>query len=326
MVARIVECVPNISEGRDEYVINQLKESICAVEGVHLLAWDRGRAANRTVFTFVGSPQRVIVAAYNLIQQASFLIDMQKHHGEHPRIGVVDVCPLVPLVGISMAETVLYARWLANKIGNSLHIPVYCYGEAASVTQRRSLASIRKGGYEALAEKISMPQWKPDYGPAVFVPRSGAVVIGARKMLLAYNCNISGDVQQAKVIAAEIRAQRQYNTSLAAVQAIGWYIEDIRRAQVSLNITDMAVSPLHLVFEEVKKIAIRHNCIVTGSELIGLIPKDALLDTANYLGAGDKSEEEKIDVAVAYLGLEEIKPFVRQKRILEYALNIEHIA
>lgn len=346
---KLVECVPNFSEGRDLSVIKKITDAIESVAGIKLLHIDRGEGANRTVVTFAGEPDEVVEAAFRAIQRASELIDMRFHKGEHPRIGTTDVCPLVPLSDISMEETVKAARRLAKRVGNELNIPVYCYEYAAYNEQRKSLAYLRKGQYEGLAERMKLKEWKPDFGPFQVNIRSGATVIGARKILVAYNVNLNtSSVEAAKSIAAEIREsgkvihdkdsiennnihqEDEYTArikgTLKNVRAIGWYIKEYGIAQVSMNLTDLQVTSVHRVFEEVCENALARGVKVTGSELIGLIPLEAMLEAGKYfLGKEmisiDIPERKIIQAAVRYLGLDELSPFDPDKRIIEYLLN-----
>lgn len=350
-MSSLIECVPNFSEGRDLRVINAIAESIRRVDGVKLLHIDRGEAANRTVITFLGSPECVVEAAFNAIEVAARLIDMRNHKGEHPRIGATDVCPLVPVSGISMEETVQYARQLAEKVAKELGIPVYCYEDAAFSAVRRSLANCRKGEYEGLGEKVQMAEWRPDFGPAELNLRSGATIIGARNFLIAYNVNLdTANVDLAKGIAAEVRESgyllregdslsgkplhnEQGETiripgALKKVRAIGWFIKEYGVAQVSMNLLDTAVTPLAIAFEQVKERALLRGVHVTGSELIGLIPLQVLLDAGLYFLQKENnnihpSDDQIIKIAVDSLGLDELAPFDPSQRILEYLISEE---
>jgi glutamate formiminotransferase/formiminotetrahydrofolate cyclodeaminase len=341
---KLVECVPNFSEGRDLRIIKKITNSIESVNGIKLLNVDAGYGANRTVITFVGGPDEVVEAAFVAIQKASELIDMQLHKGEHPRMGATDVCPLIPLVNITMDETVEAARKLSRRVGNELKIPVYCYEYAAYTEKRRSLAYCRKGEYERLAERIKLVEWQPDFGPAELNVRSGATAIGARKILIAYNVNLNTtSVKVAKSIAAEIRdyvtlkhdndsiisnedaSREPIHGTLKNVRAIGWQIREYGIAQVSMNLTDVQVTPIQTAFEEVCDKAIMHGVKVTGSELIGLIPLKQMLDAGIYfLKKGHQSvnipEKEIIGAAVKSLGLDELVPFDPDKKIIEYLL------
>lgn len=341
MQRQLIECVPNISEGRDRAKIDAIAAVVETVEGVRLLDVDPGKATNRTVITFVGEPGPVCEAAFRLMKKAQELIDMRQHKGEHPRFGATDVCPLVPISGISMEETAAHARKLAERVGNELGIPVYCYEFAASEEKRRNLANNRSGEYEGLPSKLSDPSWKPDFGPAAFtesVARSGAVAIGARNFLVAYNVNLNTtSTRRANAIAFDIReagrkvkqadgSEVQVPGKLKAVKGIGWYIEEYGIAQLSLNLTDITVTPVHVAFDEACKAAAERGIRVTGSELVGLIPKQALLDAADfYLTRQERSlgipEREKIKIAVKSLGLDDLAPFDPEKKVIEYMLG-----
>ena len=337
---RIIECVPNISEGRDRAKIDAIAAVVETVEGVRLLDVDPGKATNRTVITFVGEPGPVCEAAFLLVKKAQELIDMRNHTGEHPRFGATDVCPLVPISGITMEELVPYAKKLGQRIGEELGIPVYNYEYAASEEKRRNLANNRAGEYEGLKKKLVDPAWKPDFGPAEFtasVARSGAVAVGARKLLVAYNVNLNTTrIRRANAIAFDIReagrkvkqadgSETQVPGKLKSVKGIGWFIEEYGIAQLSLNLTDLDVAPMHVAFDEACKSALGRGIRVTGSELVGLVPKQALLDAADfYLHRQERSlgisEREKIKIAVKSLGLDDLAPFDPEKRVIEYLL------
>lgn len=341
MNRRLIECVPNISEGRDRARIDAIAAVVETVEGVRLLDVDPGKATNRTVITFVGEPEPVIEAAFRLIKKAQELIDMRHHKGEHPRFGATDVCPLVPIAGISMEETADYAKKLAARVGSELSIPVYQYEFAASEEKRRNLANNRSGEYEGLAKKLKDPAWKPDHGPAEFtgsVAKSGATAIGARNFLVAYNVNLNTtSTRRANAIAFDIREagrkvkqpdgqEVQVPGKLKAVKGIGWYIEEYGIAQLSLNLTDITVTPVHIAFDEACKAAEARGIRVTGSELVGLIPKQSLLDAADFFLTRQQrslgiSEREKIKIAVKSLGLDGLGPFDPQKKVIEYMLE-----
>ncbi len=338
MEKRIIECVPNFSEGRDLNVIKQIAGVIESVENVKLLDVDPGRDANRTVVTFVGEPDAVCEAAFLAVKKASELIDMSKHKGIHPRIGATDVVPLVPVSGISMEETVQYARNLARRIGEELGIPVYCYEFAAFEEKRKNLARIREGEYEGLKEKLLDPEWKPDFGPAFFNEKTGATVVGARNFLVAFNVNLNTtSVRLANAIAFDVREKGRIVTgengeklsvpgTLKSVKAIGWYLEEYGIAQISMNITDLSVTPVHIAFEEVTEKAAARGVRVTGSELVGLIPLKTLLEAGKYYLRKQKrstgvSDEEIIKIAVRSLGLNDIKEFRPEEKIIEYAMN-----
>lgn len=351
MEKKLIECVPNFSEGRDMTIIKQITDEIETIEGVKLLDVDPGQATNRTVVTFVGTPDAVIDAAYLAIKKASQLIDMSKHKGEHPRMGATDVCPLVPVSNITMDETVEYARKLAKRVGEELEIPVYCYEFAAFEEKRKNLANCRSGEYEGLKEKFNNPEWKPDFGPAEFNAQVGATAIGARNFLVAYNINLNTtSTRRANAIAFDLReagrVKREGNPltgkkvldengepvripgKLKKTKAIGWYIQEYGIAQISINLTDITVTPVHLAFEEACKSAQSRGIRVTGSELVGLIPLQAMLDAGKYflrkqnrsLGV---SEAEIIKIAVKSLGLDELKPFDPKEKIIEYILAKE---
>lgn len=349
MSKQLVECVPNFSEGRNMQVIKQITDVIEAVEGVKLLDVDPGMATNRTVVTFVGEPGPVIEAAYRAIKKAAEVIDMSKHHGEHPRMGATDVCPLIPIANISMEETVEYARKLGESVGKELDIPVYLYEYAATEPKRQNLATIRAGEYEGIADKIVKPEWKPDFGPVKFNPKTGNTVIGARDLLVAYNVNLNTtSVRRANSIAFDVREAgrilRHGNPatgeivkdehgepvrvpgSCKSVKAIGWYIEEYGVAQISMNLTNLNDTPLHKAFDEVCKSADSRGIRVTGSELVGLVPLKSMLDAGRYfLGKQQRSlgvsEAELIKIAIKSLGLDELKPFDPHKRIIEYQLE-----
>jgi len=302
---QLIECVPNFSEGKNMSIIKQITDVIEEVEGVKLLDVDPGKATNRTVVTFVGTPDAVIEAAFRCVKKASELIDMTKHKGEHPRMGATDVCPLVPVANISMEETVKYAHKLAERIGNNLNIPVYCYENAAMKAERKNLAYCRKGEYEALPEKMTKPEWKPDFGPAEFNAKAGATAVGARDFLVAYNINLNTtSTRRANAIAFDVREKgrvlREGNPltgkivkdekgnpvfkpgSLKAVKGIGWFIEEYGIAQISMNLTNISITPVHIAFDEVCKKAEARGVRVTGSELVGLVPLKAILDAGKY--------------------------------------------
>jgi len=348
---KLIECVPNFSEGRDMTKIKQITDVIESVEGVRLLDVDPGKATNRTVVTFVGTPEAVVEAAYLAIKKASEVIDMSKHTGEHPRMGATDVCPLVPIANITMEETVEYARQLAKRVGENLNIPVYCYEFAAYEEKRRNLAYCRAGEYEGLKDKLANPAMQPDFGPAVFNAKAGATAIGARNFLVAYNVNLNTtSTRRANAIAFDIREagrvlregnpitgkvllddkgeQVRIPGSLKKTKAIGWFIEEYGIAQISINLTDITVTPVHVAFEEVCKKAAERGLRVTGSELVGLIPLQSLLDAGKYfLKKQERSvgvdNDELIKIAVKSLGLDELKPFHPKERVIEYLLDDE---
>ncbi|MCB0772656.1 MAG: glutamate formimidoyltransferase [Flavobacteriales bacterium] len=350
----IIECVPNISEGRDRAKIDAIAAVVETVEGVRLLDVDPGKATNRTVITFVGEPGPVCEAAFRLVKKAQELIDMSAHHGEHPRFGATDVCPLVPISGITLEELVPYAHQLGERIGRELGIPVYAYEAAAREEKRRNLANNRAGEYEGLEKKLADPAWKPDFGPGAWnesVRRSGATAVGARKILIAYNINLNTtSTRRANAIAFDIRESGRVKREggkltgkvvtdaqgnpvhipgkLKAVKGIGWFIEEYGIAQLSLNLNDIDVTPVHVAFDEACKSAQERGIRVTGSELVGLIPKQALLDAADhYLLKQQRSlgisEREKIHIAVKSLGLDDLAPFDPRKKVIEYQLEDE---
>lgn len=334
---QLIECVPNFSEGRDLNIIKQITEEIEATDGVRLLNVDPGKATNRTVVTFVGDPEAVIEAAYKAIRKAGELIDMSKHEGEHPRMGATDVCPLIPIANISMEETAVYAQRLAERVGKELQLPVYLYEAAQPDKNRSNLSVIRAGEYEGFFKKIKQPEWKPDFGPAEFDTKRGATVIGARDFLVAYNVNLNTtSTRRANAIAFDIReAGRNVEEngvkvnkpgSLKCVKAIGWYIEEYGVAQISINLTNINVTPVHIAFDEVCKKADARGVRVTGSELVGLIPLKAMLDAGKYFLRKQKrstgvSEKELIKIAVKSMGLDELASFKPGEKIIEYMLQ-----
>ena len=346
---KLIECVPNFSEGRDLSIINQITGVIEGVEGIRLLHVDIGHGANRTVVTFVGEPEQVVEAAFLAIQRASELIDMRLHLGEHPRMGATDVCPLIPIANISMEETVELARKLAKRVGNELNIPVYCYEYAAFSEVRRSLAHCRSGQYEGLAEKMKLAEWQPDFGPVDLNIESGAIAIGARNILIAYNVNLNTtSVESAKSIAADVRElgkfrfQKDPETGkvihdengepllqpggLKKVRAIGWHIKEYGISQVSMNLIDIDVTPVHIAFEEVRIKAAERGIGVTGSELIGMIPLKAMLEAGSYFlkkkfKSPDVAEAVIVREAIESLGLNDVVPFEPDKKIIEYVLG-----
>ncbi len=333
---QLIECVPNFSEGNDLHIINQITAEIEGVEGVRLLNVDPGKATNRTVVTMVGTPQAVVEAAFRAIKKAGELIDMAKHKGEHPRMGATDVCPLIPIANISMEETAAYATQLAKRVGEELGIPVYLYEAAQPNIQRNNLSVIRAGEYEGFFKKIQQPEWKPDFGPTVFDAKRGGTVIGARDFLVAYNVNLNTtSTRRANAIAFDVReAGRMVEEngvkvnkpgSLKCVKAIGWYIEEYGIAQISINLTNINVTPVHIAFDEVCKKADARGIRVTGSELVGLVPLKAMLDAGRYFLEKQQrsvgvSEKELIKIAVKSMGLDELGPFKPEERIIEYML------
>ena len=351
---QILECVPNFSEGRNPFIIREITFAVESVPGVKLLDVSSGRATNRTVVTFAGEPEAVVEAAFRGIQKAARLIDMRKHRGEHPRFGATDVCPLVPVANISMEETVKYALLLAERVGTELSVPVYCYEFAASLEERRSLATCRIGGYEGLQNRLMTERWKPDFGPARWseqVAQTGAVAIGARNFLIAYNINLNTtSTQLAQSIALDVRESGRLKReggkdtgkvltdsngkpmrtpgTLKKIRALGWFIEDFGIAQVSMNLTDISVTPVHTAFEEVVAKAAQRGVRVTGSELVGLIPLQAMIDAGKYFLHKQQRpsgipDEEIIKIAIRSLGLDELQPFDPQKKIIEYLIREE---
>jgi len=338
MQKQIIECVPNFSEGRDMGIIKQITDTIVSLDGVKLLDVDPGRDTNRTVVTFVGEPEKVAEAAFRAVRKASELIDMSKHHGEHPRMGATDVCPFVPVSGITMEETAEYARRLAKRIGDELGIPVYCYENAAFEEKRRNLANCRAGEYEGLSKKLADPEWKPDFGPAVLNKRSGATAVGARDFLVAFNVNLNTtSIRRANAIAFDVREKGRniknekgeiinVPGTLKSVKAIGWYIEEYGIAQISMNLTNISVTPVHIAFDEVCRKADSRGIRVTGSELVGLIPLKSILEAGRYFLARQQrssgvSDEELIKIAVKSMGLNDIHKFNPEEKIIEYVME-----
>ncbi len=349
---QIIECVPNISEGRDMNIINQVTAEIEKVEGVKLLDVDPGASTNRTVITFVGEPEPVCEAAFRVVRKASELIDMRNHHGDHPRFGATDVCPLIPVSDITMQEVAEYAHKLGQRIGTELNIPVFCYEDAAFEPKRRNLANCRQGEYEALKDRICTDEWKPDFGPCKFddhVATTGATAVGARDFLVAINYNLNTtSTRRANAIAFDVREkgrpQREGGKitgkpmknengevimipgTLKSTKAIGWFIEEYGIAQVSMNITNISVTPVHVAFEEVCRKASARGIRVSGCEIVGLIPKKVLIDAGNYYLAKQQrslgiSEEEKIKIAIKSMGLDDLKPFNPKEKVIEYFLE-----
>ncbi|WP_439696699.1 glutamate formimidoyltransferase [Mucilaginibacter sp. AW1-7] len=346
---KLIECVPNFSEGVNLDIIKQITNEVESVEGVRLLNVDPGKATNRTVVTFVGEPSRVIEAAFLAIKKAGELIDMSKQKGEHPRMGATDVCPLIPISNISMEETAEYARQLAKRVGEELQIPVYLYENAQPNKSRSNLSVIRAGEYEGFFKKIKLPEWVPDYGPAENDVKRGATVIGARDFLVAYNVNLNttstrranaiafdvreagrtlreGDPVTGKIVTDENGKPKSIPGSLKAVKAIGWYIEEYGVAQISMNLTNIEITPVHVAFDEVCTKANERGIRVTGSELVGLIPLKAMLAAGKYFLRKQQrsvgvSEKELIKIAIKSMGLDELGPFVPEERIIEYLLK-----
>jgi glutamate formiminotransferase/formiminotetrahydrofolate cyclodeaminase len=346
---QIIECVPNFSDGRRPEIIKLITDAIEAVPGVRLLNVDPGKATNRTVVTMVGAPAAVVEAAFCAIRVAGEVIDMRQHTGEHPRMGATDVCPLIPVAGITMEETAVWAQRLAERVGRELALPVYLYEAAQSDKSRSNLSVIRAGEYEGFFKKILLPEWKPDYGPAEFDARRGGTVIGARDFLVAYNVNLNTtSTRRANSIAFDVReAGRVLREgdpvtgnpvvgadgkpvhvpgTLKAVKAIGWYIEEYGIAQISINLTNLRVTPVHVAFDEVSRAAAERGIRVTGSELVGLIPLKAMLDAGRHFLAKQQrsagvSEAALIRIAIISMGLDELGPFVPEERIIEYLLR-----
>ena len=344
----IIECVPNFSEGRDMSIIKQITDTIESVEGVRLLNVDPGKATNRTVVTMAGEPQKVVEAAFLAIKKASELINMELHTGEHPRMGATDVCPLIPIQGITMEQTAQYAQLLGKRVGEELGIPVYLYEAAQCNPTRKNLSVIRAGEYEGFFKKIKQPEWKPDYGPDEFNGKTGATVIGARDFLVAYNINLNTtSVRKANSIAFDVREAGRVKRigdpitgeiekdangkpisipgTLKSVKAIAWFIEEYGIAQISMNLTNIAETPVHKAFDEVCKKADERGIRVTGSELVGLIPLQSILEAGKYFlrkqqRSAGVSEKEIIKIAVKSLGLDELAPFRPEERIIEYVL------
>ncbi len=348
---QLIECVPNFSEGRDMNIIRQITDEIEAVEGVRLLDVDPGKATNRTVVTFVGTPEAATEAAFRAIRKAGELIDMRYQKGEHPRMGATDVCPLIPIANISMEETAAWAQKLAERVGNELDLPIYCYEEAAFTPERRNLSTVRSGEYEGFFEKIKKPEWKPDFGPAVFDAKRGGTVIGARDFLIAYNANLNttserransvafdvreqgrilreGDPITGKPVLDENGEQVRIAGKCKSVKGIGWYIAEYGIAQVSMNLTNISITPLHIAFEACVESAASRGMRVTGSELVGLVPLKVLIDAGKYFCEKQErsagiSDSELIKIAVKSMGLDELAPFDPQKKVIEYLLESE---
>ena len=325
---KIVECVPNISEGRDEKIINACAEAVKKVKGATLLDVDPGKSTNRTVFTFVGDLDSVVEAAFQFSKTAYELIDMTKQSGEHPRMGAVDVCPFVPVAGVTTEDCVEYSKRYGKRVGEELGVPVYLYEEASANPKRKSLRQIRAGEYEGLKDKIYKPEWKPDFGPQEFVPKSGATVTGSRFFLIAYNVNILGTKEQAHRIALNIREQGRGPDKLGrlkAIKAIGWYVDEYNMAQVSINLDNYKITPPHVVFEECVKDAKEINVAVCGSELVGLIPLEAMLLAAEYYIKKENlfilDEKQRIRLVIERLGLSSVSQFIPERRIIEYMIE-----
>jgi glutamate formiminotransferase/formiminotetrahydrofolate cyclodeaminase len=349
VVRKLIECVPNFSEGRDMEIIKQITDEIESVTGVRLLDVDPGRDTNRTVVTFIGEPEPVCEATFRAVKKAAEVIDMSKHTGAHPRMGATDVCPLIPVAGITMEESVAYARRLAERIGTELNLPVFCYEEAAFEEKRKNLASVRAGEYEGLKKKLTDSSWQPDFGPARFDAGAGAVIVGARDFLVAFNVNLNTtSVRRANAIAYDVRERGREKRegdsvtgkvvkdadgnpvmipgSLKSVKAIGWFIPEYGFTQISMNLTNIGITPVHTAFDEVCKKAEERGVRVTGAELVGLIPLKAMLDAGRYFlhkqqRSAGVSDAELILTAVRSMGLSELKPFNPDEKIIEYMLQ-----
>jgi glutamate formiminotransferase / formiminotetrahydrofolate cyclodeaminase len=346
---KLIECVPNFSEGRDPNIIRQITAAIESVDGVSLLDVDPGASTSRTVVTFVGSPEAAVEAAFRGIQKAAELIDMRKHKGAHPRMGATDVCPFVPVSDVSWEEAIACAKQLGKRVAEELNIPVYLYEKAAGDPSRSNLSVIRAGEYEGFFEKIKEPAWKPDFGPSVFNEKSGATAIGARNFLVAYNVNLNTkSVRRANSVAFDVRENGRIKTEdgtpsgkpvldvngepvripgmLKHVKAIGWYVEEYGIAQVSMNLTNLDETPLHAAFDACNQAANKRGLRVTGSEIVGMVPKKCLVDAGRYFLRKQKwsegaSEEEVIDIAIRSMGLSELKPFDPREKIIEFKME-----
>jgi len=346
---KLIECVPNFSEGRDQNIIGQITDAIESVDGVSLLDVDPGASTNRTVVTFVGNPEAAAEAAFRGIKKAAELIDMRKHKGAHPRMGATDVCPFIPVSNVSWEEAIACANKLGKRVGEELKIPVYLYEKAAKDKSRSNLSIIRAGEYEGFFEKIKQPEWKPDFGPAVFNEKSGATVIGVRDFLVAYNVNLNTkSVRRATSVAFDVREQGRVKTEdgtpsgkpildsngeavripgmLKHVKAIGWFVKEYGIAQVSINLTNIEETPLHVAFDACIESAARRGLRVTGSEIVGMVPKKCLVDAGRYFLRKQRwsegaSEEELIDIAIRSMGLSELRPFDPKEKVIE--LKIE---
>lgn len=333
---KLVECVPNFSEGRDTSVINEITQSIQSVPEVTLLNVDPGASTNRTVITFVGSPEGVVEAAFRAAKTAYELIDMSKHHGEHPRIGAVDVVPFVPVAGLTMEECVELSKQFGKRVGEELGIPVYLYEEASTNPDRKAMRQIRSGEYEGLKDKINKAEWKPDFGPQEFIAKSGATVTGARFFLIAYNVNVLGTKNQAHRLALNVREQGRTVTKpdgtkvrepgrLKALKGIGWYLDEFNIAQISMNLDNYKITPLHVVFEEIKKDAAALKVGIAGSEIVGLVPLEAIIMAADYFIEKENlfviDAKAKVRLAVDRLGLSSVHPFKPEEKIIEYMID-----
>jgi glutamate formiminotransferase len=346
---KLIECVPNFSEGRDQNVIRQITDTIESVDGVSLLDVDPGASTNRTVVTFVGSPDAAVEAAFRAIKKAAELIDMRKHKGAHPRMGATDVCPFIPVSSVSWHEAIACAARLGERVGEELKIPVYLYEKAAKNESRSNLSVIRAGEYEGFFEKITQPEWKPDFGPDVFNEKSGATVIGVRDFLVAYNANLNTkSVRRANSVAFDVREQGRVQTEdgtpwgkplldasgeairipgmLKHVKAIGWFVKEYGIAQVSMNLTNIEETPLHAAFDACCESASSRGMRVTGSEIVGMVPKQCLVDAGRYFLRKQKwsegvSDEDLIDIAIRSMGLSELKPFDPKEKVIEFKIE-----
>jgi glutamate formiminotransferase / formiminotetrahydrofolate cyclodeaminase len=345
---KLIECVPNFSEGRNQNVIRQITDAIKSTEGVSLLDVDPGASTNRAVVTFVGTPDAVVEAAFRGIKKAAELIDMRKHRGAHPRMGATDVCPFIPVSNVSWEEAIACATKLGKRVGDELGVPVYLYEKAAKNKARSNLSVIRTGEYEGFFEKIKQPEWKPDFGPAVFNEKSGGTVIGVRDFLVAYNVNLNTkSVRRANSVAFDVREQGRTKTEngtpsgkpvldangepirvpgmLKHVKAIGWFVKEYGIAQVSMNLTNISETPLHVAFDACVESAAKRGLRVTGSEIVGMVPKKCLVDAGRYFLHKQRwsegvSEEEWIEIAVQSMGLSELKPFDPKEKVIEYKI------
>ena len=346
---KLIECVPNFSEGRDQNVIRHITDAIKSVEGVSLLDVDPGASTNRTVVTFVGDPDAAVEAAFRAIKKAADLIEMRKHKGAHPRMGATDVCPFIPVSNVSWEEAIECANQLGKRVGDELKIPVYLYEKAAKDKARSNLSVIRAGEYEGFFEKIKQPEWKPDFGPAIFNEKSGATVIGVRDFLVAYNVNLNTkSVRRANSVAFDVREQGRVKTqdgtpsgkpvldangepvripgALKHVKAIGWFVKEYGIAQVSMNLTNIEETPLHVAFDACVEAAARRGMRVTGSEIVGMVPKKCVIDAGRYFLRKQRwsegvSEEELIDIAIRSMGLSELKPFDANEKVIEFKIQ-----
>ncbi len=347
MANKLLECVPNFSEGKDREVINGLRHAVEYVEGVQLLHIDCGEAAHRAVFTFAGEPDAVVEAAFQAIKKASETIDMGLHKGEHPRMGATDVCPLIPLQNMTISEADYYANKLAKRVGEELQIPVYLYEQSSKSPERENLARVRKGGYEGMGKKLQNPEWQPDYGPSTLPEKAGVTAIGARDFLIAFNINLNTKkAAKAHKVACDVRESghplrddhgnllrdesgkvKRLPGALKKVKGIGWYIEEFGLAQISMNVTDINASPLQMVFETVIEKADQRGLRVTGSEIVGMVPKRVLLEAGRHFltkQAEDPEcyrENEILDMAVLSLELNDVVSFDPQEKVIESQLN-----